>query len=118
MVGNRLTKVLSGGWENYEWDAVNRMTGHFKFTGGIDPTITLYQYRADGMRVRKQVGGTVTRSYYDGQMPIEGDLHAQGNSGLVVTQNFVGARGIEMMEEKVGTNVPTKAYPLKSEGWE
>jgi hypothetical protein len=98
-VGNRLTKTWTGGWEEYGWDEVNRMTGHSKYTGGIDPTITLYQYRADGMRVRKQVGGSVTRSYYDGQMPVEED--EVNGSSVKLTRNFVGARGIEMMETTV-----------------
>ena len=69
-----------------------------------------YSYRADGMRVKKVLpGGDVTRSYYDGQMPVEEDSVVSGTSS--VTRNFVGARGIESIFTTT-TSGTTTAFPL------
>ena len=71
---------------------------------------TSYAYRADGMRVKKVLpGGDVTRSYYDGQMPVEEDSVVSGTSS--VTRNFVGARGIESIFTTT-TSGTTTAFPL------
>jgi hypothetical protein len=70
-----------------------------------------YVYRADGMRVKKTLaGGEVTRSYYDGQMPVEEDFDATGTANDKLTRNFVGARGIEAIFTR--NNGTTSAYPL------
>ena len=113
VVGNRLSKSAGSASATYTWDAVNRMTGYQVASQSLNYQ---YVYRADGMRVRAekgtQVDPWVTRTYYDGQMPIEEDTHSQANPGLVVTQNFLGARGLEAMTTKVGSNAPTTSYPL------
>ncbi len=62
------------------------------------------------MRVRKDLPGLVEKVYYDGQMPVETfEDFSTGNDKL--TRNFVGARGIEMMET-TQNSVTTQAYPL------
>ena len=105
-VGNRLTKVSGGNTTSYGWDAVNRMIEAGPLTGSRHH----YTYRADGMRVRKEIPGLVEKVYYDGQMPVETfEDFSTGNDKL--TRNFVGARGIEMMETTAGGNT-TQAYPL------
>lgn len=114
VVGNRTYKA--GAFDEfYTWDSVNRMTSH-ENGSAANYAVTSYKYRADGMRVSAekdtQVDPWVKRTYYDGQMPIEEDTHAQNNPGLVVTQNFLGARGLEAMTTKVGNNAPTTSYPL------
>ncbi|MFM9872984.1 MAG: RHS repeat-associated core domain-containing protein [Fimbriimonadaceae bacterium] len=101
-VGNRLTKVVGSASTSYGWDAVNRMVE----VGPTQGSRNNYTYRADGMRVKKVGGGVTTRSYYDGQMPVEEDV------STTVTRNFIGARGIEAIETKVGSGSPTVAYPL------
>ncbi|MFM9873507.1 MAG: RHS repeat domain-containing protein [Fimbriimonadaceae bacterium] len=101
MVGNRLTKVVGSASTTYGWDAVNRMVE----VGPTQGSRNNYTYRADGMRVKKVGGGVTTRSYYDGQMPVEED------SAGTVTRNFVGARGIEAMFT-TANNATTAAYPL------
>ncbi|MBA4294152.1 hypothetical protein C0431_14415 [bacterium] len=105
-VGNRLTKVSGGNTTSYSWDAVNRMIE----AGPVSGSRNSYKYRADGMRVRKEIPGLVEKVYYDGQMPVETfEDFSTGNDKL--TRNFVGARGIEMMETTV-SGVTTQAYPL------
>ncbi|ARU39992.1 hypothetical protein CCB80_02110 [Armatimonadetes bacterium Uphvl-Ar1] len=88
-VGNRLTKVSGGNTTSYGWDAVNRMIESGPLTGSRHH----YTYRADGMRVRKEIPGLVEKVYYDGQMPVETfEDFSTGSDKL--TRNFVGARGL------------------------
>jgi RHS repeat-associated protein len=85
---------------------VNRMIEAGPLTGSRHH----YTYRADGMRVRKDIPGLVEKVYYDGQMPVETfEDFSTGNDKL--TRNFVGARGIEMMETTV-SGATTQSYPL------
>ncbi|QYK54247.1 MAG: hypothetical protein KF824_04955 [Fimbriimonadaceae bacterium] len=110
-VGNRTYKETpSSGDESYYWDRVNRLIGISSGIAGWDSEFT---YRADGMRVKKEVGdGTttiLTRSYYDGQMPVEEDVN--DGSSVKLTRSFVGARGIEAMTVDSGSGAVT-SYPL------
>jgi len=99
-----MLKTTSGSSTAYGWDAVNRMTSL-----SVSGVATSYAYRADGMRVKKIKGADVTRSYYDGQMPVEEDWVVSGTSS--VTRNFVGARGIEAIFTTT-TSGTTTAFPL------
>jgi RHS repeat-associated protein len=51
----------------------------------------------------------VTRSYYDGQMPVEEDVTTGGSTTL--TRNFVGARGLEAIST-TQNSVTNTTYPL------
>jgi RHS repeat-associated protein len=108
MVGNRTAKSVGAVETRYEWDAVNRMTKL-----GYPNSHHEYVYRSDGMRVRKikNGGDEVTRSYYDGQMPIEEDFDTSGTANDTVTRNFVGARGLEAIST-TQNSVTNTAYPL------
>jgi hypothetical protein len=55
-------------------------------------------------------GVTSERTYYDGQMPVEETVHLDSTLQKL-TRNFVGARGIEMMET-TQNSATTQAYPL------
>ncbi|ARU39876.1 hypothetical protein CCB80_02120 [Armatimonadetes bacterium Uphvl-Ar1] len=55
-------------------------------------------------------GVTKERTYYDGQMPVEETVHLDSTLQKL-TRNFVGARGIEMMET-TQNSATTQAYPL------
>jgi RHS repeat-associated protein len=70
-----------------------------------------FKYRADGMRVRKSTATAVESVFYDGQMPVETFEDVSGSNN-VLTKNFVGARGLEAIETKVGSGSPIVAYPL------
>jgi RHS repeat-associated protein len=106
MVGNRTAKSVGAVETRYEWDAVNRMTKL-----GYPNSDYEYVYRSDGMRVRKikNGGDEVTRSYYDGQMPVEEDVTTGGSTTL--TRNFVGARGLEAIST-TQNSVTNVSYPL------
>ena len=52
----------------------------------------------------------VTRTYYEGQMPLEEDV-IQGGSVQSLTRNFLGGRGLEAITT-TENNVTTTAYPL------
>jgi RHS repeat-associated protein len=106
MVGNRTAKSVGAVETRYEWDAVNRMTKL-----GYPNSDYEYVYRSDGMRVRKikNGGDEVTRSYYDGQMPVEEDVTTGGSTTL--TRNFVGARGLEAIST-TQNSVTNTTYPL------
>lgn len=100
ILGNTLTK---GSDITYTWDALNRMTMFSLHSATVE-----YQYRADGMRVKKSAAAGPTMYYYDGQMPVE---NAEiGISSTVVTRNTLGARGIDRIE-RVGSST-TVGYPL------
>ncbi|RIJ94279.1 MAG: hypothetical protein DCC45_12960 [Armatimonadetes bacterium] len=110
------------GVQRYVWDEVNRAQSICGETVGAR-----YEYRADGMRVKKVADLTITwnpgdenqgsgfydenlsvnkpttRYYYDGQMCVEEDYTVwvgpfQGQS-TEVTRYGVGARGIDWMEK-------------------
>lgn len=87
-VGNRLSKTESSVTTDYNWDSVNRLVSANFPTEDVE-----YLYRADGMRVKKSSSVGTTRSYYDGQMPLEEDFDATGTSNDTVTRNFVGHAG-------------------------
>ncbi|MDR3691327.1 MAG: hypothetical protein P4L46_18250 [Fimbriimonas sp.] len=53
------------------------------------------------MRVHKQVGAVTTDYYHDGQVPME-DAVISGST-LTVTRYAIGARGIDYIEQGVGT---------------
>ncbi len=55
-------------------------------------------------------GVTKERTCYDGQMPVEETVHLDSTLQKL-TRNFVGARGIEMMET-TQNSVTTQSYPL------
>jgi hypothetical protein len=82
--GNRVSASANPG--TWTYDNLNRMTGTNVTPAGQYMTMSRYDYRADGTRVRKQIGGEVMRSCFDGQMPVEKDV-----STGTLTRNFVGA---------------------------
>ncbi|MBV6502721.1 MAG: hypothetical protein AKCLJLPJ_00773 [Fimbriimonadales bacterium] len=123
ILGNRTWRNFGlPGVQRYVWDEVNRAQSICGETVGAR-----YEYRADGMRVKKVADLTITwnpgdenqgsgfydenlsvnkpttRYYYDGQMCVEEDYTVwvgpfQGQS-TVVTRYGVGARGIDWMEK-------------------
>ena len=74
-------------------------------SGGVSAT---YAYRADGMRVSKLAGGTMTRYRHDGQMGVE-DVETQGAS-TVVTRYGLGARGVKRPKRPRTRRGLTKPY--------
>ncbi|MBL1148909.1 MAG: RHS repeat-associated core domain-containing protein [Armatimonadetes bacterium] len=122
ILGNRTWRNFGlPGVQRYVWDEVNRAQSICGETVGAR-----YEYRADGLRVKKVADLTITwnpgdenqgsgfydenlsvnkpttRYYYDGQMCVEEDYTVwvgpfQGQS-TVVTRYGVGARGIDWME--------------------
>ncbi|MBL1148903.1 MAG: hypothetical protein HND42_01660 [Armatimonadetes bacterium] len=123
ILGNRTWRNFGlPGVQRYVWDEVNRAQSICGETVGAR-----YEYRADGLRVKKVADLTITwnpgdenqgsgfydenlsvnkpttRYYYDGQMCVEEDYTVwvgpfQGQS-TVVTRYGVGARGIDWMEK-------------------
>ena len=65
---------------------------------------------SNGIFAETLAGYTEHRTYYDGQMPLEESVTTSGNTTL--TQNFIGARGLEAMTTKVGNSTPITSYPL------
>jgi hypothetical protein len=61
-------KGTAGAQVHYGWDAVNRLV---EAPHTSSSSRHHYTYRADGMRVKKDVNGVVEQIYYDGQMPVE-----------------------------------------------
>lgn len=102
ILGNTLTK---GEDFAYAWDALNRMTRYTSVS-----TVWDYQYRADGMRVKKTGDISTERFRYDGQMPMETSEDTVA-SGIIVTRNTLGARGIDRIE-RVDSSATTIGYPL------
>jgi len=67
------------------------------------PNVTTYDYRADGMRVRKSNMQTTTLYRYDGQMGV-GDVEFSTGATTItkVTCYGVGARGIAVVSQTTG----------------
>ncbi|MCB8932317.1 MAG: RHS repeat-associated core domain-containing protein [Fimbriimonadaceae bacterium] len=133
LLGNRTWENygLPGG-KRYVYDELSRATSICGETDGA-----AYEYRADGMRVEKVSGLTITwnpadkthrsgwydqnwsvnkattRYFYDGQMCMEEDFmpEAGGNGEPSVTRYGLGARGIDMIERTTAQGA-TRAYPL------
>lgn len=61
------------------------------------------------MRVKKSSSAGTTRSYYNGQMPVEEDFDTTSTSNDTVTRNFVVGRAIEAIETYVGVCVNPSA---------
>jgi RHS repeat-associated protein len=115
VLGNRLTKApagLSAAAATYGWEILNRMTS-YRASGSQNAST--YQYRADGMRVKKTVPGSTIKSTfyrYDGQMGIEEwELNEMTGDSLSLTRNTLGARGIDMIQRATAT-VNETSYPL------
>jgi len=114
LLGNRTSWTTSGDDPTYEWDVLNRLT---KFQSAVTWPRTSYieyQYRADGMRVKKFNNWVdpdeTTRYRYDGQMGVE-DVWTDGTD-TVLTRYGIGARGIDVITKKVNSGSETLAYPL------
>ena len=120
------------GGMRYPWDELNRATSICGTASGAR-----YQYRADGMRVLKVEGLTLswngdqitgsgyydevwavnkptTRYYYDGQMAVEDDYSASNGIGTDVTvvRYGIGARGIEYMSKHFNGVLQLEGFPL------
>ncbi|KXK15168.1 MAG: hypothetical protein UZ18_ATM001001618 [Armatimonadetes bacterium OLB18] len=134
ILGNRTWRNFgSSGVQRYQWDALNRATSIVGEAYGAR-----YVYRADGMRVEKVEGLTLSwvppgeeevsghydenlaenlptsRYYYDGQMMVEDDYTVEGQYEPVVTvmRYGIGARGIDFMDKRVDDGPETKGYPI------
>ena len=134
ILGNRTWRNFgSSGVQRYQWDALNRATSIVGEAYGAR-----YVYRADGMRVEKVEGLTISwvppgeeevsghydenlaenlptsRYYYDGQMMVEDDYTVEGQYEPVVTvmRYGIGARGIDFMDKRVDDGPETKGYPI------
>ena len=96
---NRTSWTTSGDDPTYEWDLLNRLTKFLSSETWPRKYYIEYQYRADGMRVKKfntwVSPDETTRYRYDGQMGIE-DVWDDGTDELV-TRYGIGARGIEVV---------------------
>jgi RHS repeat-associated protein len=110
ILGNTLTKSSA----SMQWDALNRMLSYQNSNPG--PTWH-YQYRADGMRVKKsmtaQDATLWTKYMYDGQMPVEETEYSSGQAGssTIVRRNALGARGIDRIETVTSSGTAV-AYPV------
>ncbi|HQU18067.1 MAG TPA: hypothetical protein PLA92_03345, partial [Fimbriimonadaceae bacterium] len=134
ILGNRTWRNFgSSGVQRYQWDALNRATSVVGEAYGAR-----YVYRADGMRVEKVEGLTLSwvppgeeevsghydenlaenlptsRYYYDGQMRVEDDYTVEGQYEPVVTvmRYGIGARGIDFLDKRVDDGPETKGYPI------
>lgn len=134
VLGNRTwrDRYISGSSSaRYTWDEVGRMYSYCTTSGGAK-----YVYRADGMRVEKIEGLSLswvpseskddetssgyydavwesnkptTRYFYDGQMPMGEDY--TNSSTYTRTKYGVGARGIDLIENNDGSST-TYGFPL------
>jgi RHS repeat-associated protein len=114
LLGNRTLWVTRGDDPSYTWDLLNRLT---KFQSAVTwpkTSYVEYQYRADGMRVKKFNNWVdpdeTTKYFYDGQMGIE-DVWDDGTDDLV-TRYGIGARGIEMISKIENGGAETFGFPL------
>ncbi len=103
--------------QRYTWDEVGRL-----FTFCTPSSGAKYRYRADGMRVEKIEGLSLSwippsteeedsesSGYYDGQMPMGEDY--TNASTYTRTKYGVGARGIDLIEHNDGSST-TFGFPL------
>ncbi len=136
VLGNRTWRNFGqSGVQRYVWDEVNRLKSVCGTSEGAR-----YEYRADGMRMKKVADLTITwnpgdnenegsgfyddnlsvnkpttRYFYDGQMPMEEDYAMIGLFGtptVTVTQYGLGARGIDYIRNKVGSDPETIVFPI------
>ncbi len=136
VLGNRTWRNFGqSGVQRYVWDEVNRLKSVCGTSDGAR-----YEYRADGMRMKKVADLTITwnpgdnenegsgfyddnlsvnkpttRYFYDGQMPMEEDYKVLGGFGsptVTVTQYGLGARGIDWIRNKVGSDPETIVFPI------
>lgn len=92
----------------YSWDMLNRLTQLDEV--GNDP-IASYQYRADGLRVKKVTSSGTTNVRYDGQMGTE-DVELNGSGTITgLTRYGLGARGIDVVSRTTNSG-NTVSYPL------
>jgi RHS repeat-associated protein len=101
ILGNRLT---GPGGVSMQWDELNRMTS---FTNSS--ATTNYAYRADGLRVSKASASLTNYTFYDGQMPFQ-DIDVT-SAGTAVTNNGLGARGVDYISKTQGSNTTT-VFPI------
>lgn len=132
ILGNRTWRNYgTAGVQRYKWDDVNRLTSVCGVSSGAT-----YKYRADGMRVQKITGLSITwvepeeaspyydenqdqdyptvRYYYDGQMGIEEDHTYVDNEQLKcdVTRYGIGARGIDMISINPNNAGEQVSFPI------
>lgn len=127
ILGNRLTK----GGSQYGWDCLNRLLSVSAAFGGGTTLAGSYDYRADGMRVRKWAGFVTTWTRHDGQMPIEDyEVHPSEDAPLddglfadedpwseaatpvtVLTRYGLGARGVDFIERTTSSGTTT-GFPI------
>jgi RHS repeat-associated protein len=115
LLGNRTLWDVSGDDDPvYYWDLLNRLV---KFQSSVTwpkTSYVEYQYRADGMRVKKFNNWVdpdeTTKYFYDGQMGIE-DVWDDGTDDLV-TRYGIGARGIEVISKIENGGSETFGFPL------
>ncbi len=101
--------------DSYEWDALGRMTS-LRAAGAT----SLYAYRADGMRVRKEryigaAGSRLVLSRYDGQMPVEtAEIDESGDGTQAVTAVERHGRGVQglVLIERTTHSGTTTSFPL------
>ncbi|MBV6459095.1 MAG: hypothetical protein HONBIEJF_02235 [Fimbriimonadaceae bacterium] len=122
----------SSGAMRYVYDVLNRVSSVCSSTSGAT-----YAYRADGMRIKKVEGLTIswvpgegeeegyynenwttdkptTRYWYDGQMPCSEDFTRKidGVTTVDQTQYGLGARGIDYIRVSRGSTVLSESYPI------
>jgi len=101
-LGNTLT---IGSSETMTWDVLNHLASLTSSS-----VTTTYQYRVDGMRTFKGTDSTHYSYFcYDSQMPIETTL--VNGATTVITQNGLGARGIEYINQ-ITSSGSASEYPI------
>lgn len=137
ILGNRIQRgdhfTQDNTYASYLWDDLNRMTKHVNtWAGGAT-----YMCRADGMRIQKNTGVSLSwweylendsghydeitatnnptdRYFYDGQMTMEED-HTETLPGptttVDVTQYGLGARGIDYIRPIPHSGSPVDKFP-------
>jgi RHS repeat-associated protein len=114
ILGNRTQFNTSGDDPTYKWDELNRMVEFKSAVTWPKSSYVQYQYRADGMRVKKFNNWVdpdeTTLYFYDGQMPIA-DYWTDGTDTLL-TKYGVGARGIDVITKVANGGSETFGYPI------
>jgi RHS repeat-associated protein len=135
VVGNRLWKDYgTGSVHKYKWDVLNRLESTAGLATGSGAA---YEYRGDGMRVKKVDGlslqwiddeeeksgyydeiwatnNSTWRYLHDGQMQVEEDWTRliDGVTRVDVTKYGIGARGIDWMSKKPWNAAEIVGFPI------